>query len=395
MSDLPQDRLAVTLDIAGTGRRARLRGHGSWAARVHRLEVLRRFLERSAWREAKRRFFEGDASTRRYERLVLGERRAVLMDMPARPDGPPIRNGKSYSAIAHLAEDTRAVAAINEGLRSRGLSAPELFEADLANGFLVIEDLGDALYGRMMNERLPIDEPMTAAVAVLADIAAQDWPAATPIPSGGMHKLPHYDQDALEIEVELLIDWFWPLATQTTASEEARAGFLAVWRKLWPHVMIGKKTWVLRDYHSPNLLWLAGREGAARVGIIDTQDALLGHPAYDLGSMLQDARVEVRAQTARELLDYYCAYRTAAEKDFDEAAFRRAYLILATQRLTKVLGIFAKLAKRDNKPQYLRHLGKLNRYLEANFKAPVLAELKAWYDTHLPLEVRKRVASGR
>ncbi len=394
-AELPPDRLVVTLDIAGIGRKAHLQGHGSWRAQVRRLEALRLFLERSGWREAKRRFFEGDASTRRYERLALGGRRAVLMDMPARPDGPPIRNGKSYSAIAHLAEDVRAVAAINEALRSRGFSAPELFEADLANGFLLIEDLGDALYGRMMNERLPIDEPMTAAVTVLADMAGQDWPEAAPIPGGGMHNLLHYDQEALEIEVELLVNWFWPLARQTAASKEARAGFLAVWRKLWPEVMTGRKTWVLRDYHSPNLLWLAHRQRAARVGIIDTQDALLGHPAYDLGSILQDARVEVRAETARELLDYYCAHRTAAEKDFDEASFRRAYLILATQRLTKVLGIFARLAKRDGKPQYLRHLGKLNSYLEANFKAPVLAELKAWYDTHLPFELREQVASGR
>ena len=391
-SGLPNDRLVVSLDIAGAGRTARLDGRGSWAARVRRLETLNLFLQRSSWRNAERRFFEGDASTRRYERLTQGFRRAVLMDMPARPDGPPVRDGKSYSAIAHLAEDVRAVVAINEGLRSRGLSAPEVFEADLVHGFLIIEDLGDALYGRIMNQRLPVDEQMTAAVAILADIAAQDWPAVTPLSEGGFHTLPCYDQGALEIESELLIDWFWPLARGEEASAGARSAFLAAWRKLWPKVMTGRKTWVLRDYHSPNLLWMADRQGAARVGIIDTQDAVMGHPAYDLGSILQDARVEVRAETARDLLDYYCAYRAAAENDFDEETFRHAFLILSTQRLTKVLGIFARLAKRDGKPQYLRHIGKLNRYLEANLEAPILSELKAWYDAHLPLEMRRRVA---
>ena len=267
---LPHDRLTVSLDIAGTGRTARLDARGSWAQRVRRLEALQRFLQRSSWRGATRRFFEGDASTRRYERLTLGARRAVLMDMPARPDGPAVRDGKSYSAIAHLAEDVRAVVAINEGLRARGLSAPELFEADLENGFLIIEDLGDALYGRMMNQRLAIDEPMRAAVAILADIAAREWPSETPLPGGGSHKIPPYDQGALEIEIELLIDWFWPLARGNEASTQARSDFLAVWRKLWPEVMRGRKTWVLRDYHSPNLLWMADREGVARVGIIDT-----------------------------------------------------------------------------------------------------------------------------
>ena len=393
-ADLPHDRLFVSLASAGTGRTALLEGHGTWAKRVRRLEALQRFLQRTPWRDAERRFFEGDASTRRYERLTLGDRRAVLMDMSARPDGPPVRDGKSYSAIAHLAEDARAVVAINEGLRSRGLSVPELFEADLENGFLIMEDLGDALYARLIQQGQPIGEQMTAAIAILAEMAAQAWPTETPFP-GGSHEVPPYDQGALEIEVELLLDWFWPLLLGSEASPATRSGFLAVWRKLWPRVLTGKRVWVLRDYHSPNLLWMADRQGAARVGLIDTQDAVLGHPAYDLGSILQDARVEVGADSARQLLDYYCARRTAAEKDFDEPDFRNALLILSTQRLTKVLGIFARLAQRDGKPQYLRHIGRLNRYLEANLDAPVLTEVRAWYDAHLPLEARERVAAGR
>jgi aminoglycoside/choline kinase family phosphotransferase len=142
------------------------------------------------------------------------------------------------------------------------------------------------------------------------------------------------------------------------------------------------------------LLWLADRPDTARVGLIDTQDAVIGHPAYDLASLLQDARVLVPEEVATDYLDYYCAYRAAAESDFDEQAFRRAFLILSTQRITKILGIFARLSKRDGKHQYLHHLGKLNRYLETNLPQPVLADLKQWYAAHLPLSLRENIAEA-
>ena len=171
--------------------------------------------------------------------------------------------------------------------------------------------------------------------------------------------------------------------------------FSRIWRALWPHARPGRLHWTLRDYHSPNLLWLPDRQDTARVGLIDTQDAVLGHPAYDLASLLQDARVKSAPEVATDLLDYYCAYRSAAEEsDFDEQEFRRAFVILSTQRITKILGIFARLSKRDGKHQYLRHIGKLNRYLETNLKDPVLADLRRWYDTHLPLALREKLAGS-
>src|SRR5687768_13833623 len=164
---LPPDHLLVALELHDGGRRARLEGFGSWAARIERLEALTEFLGKSDWAGCERRFFEGDASTRRYERLRMKERHAVLMDMPQRPDGPPVRHGKPYSAIAHLAEDVRAVAALNNGLRARGFSAPEIFEANLEQGFLIIEDPGDHVFGRMANAGQPMSEPMAAAVKLL------------------------------------------------------------------------------------------------------------------------------------------------------------------------------------------------------------------------------------
>ncbi len=391
---LPDDRLELRLEHHDEGRRALIAAYGSWQSRLERLEALHRFLSGSEWASARRQYFEGDASTRRYERLAAAERRAILMDMPPRPDGPPVRDGRPYSAIAHLAEDVRAVVALNTGLRARGLSAPEIFACNIAEGFLVIEDLGDLVYGRMTNARQPMSEPMTAAVKLLADMASASWPEELHLCDGSVYRLPPYDHGALEIEVELLLDWFWPLLHGKAAPADAREDFLGIWRALWPHARPGRLHWTLRDYHSPNLLWLPDRQDTARVGLIDTQDAVLGHPAYDLASLLQDARVLVPQEVATDLLDYYCAYRSAEESDFDEQGFRRAFVILSTQRITKILGIFARLSKRDGKHQYLRHIGKLNRYLETNLKDPVLTDLRRWYDTHLPLALREKIAGS-
>lgn len=391
---LPQDCLLVALEIHNGGRRARIEGFGNWYVRLERLEALREFLGRSDWAGCERQFFEGDASTRRYERLRTKDCHAVLMDMPPRPDGPPVRCGRPYSAIAHLAEDVRAVVAVNNGLRARGLSAPEIFTAGMEQGFLVIEDLGDLVYGRMANAGQPMSEPMMAAVKLLADMAAQEWPDEIPLSDGAVHRLPPYDHDALEIEIELLLDWFWPLAHGAPAPDMVREQFLTLWRRLWPAIVPPRPTWTLRDYHSPNLLWLPDRHDTARVGLIDTQDAVMGHPAYDLASLLQDARVLVPEEVATELLDYYCAYRAAAEPDFDENACRQAFLILSTQRITKILGIFARLSRRDGKHQYLRHIGKLSRYLETNLRQPVLADLRQWYGAHLPSPLRDKIADA-
>jgi N-acetylmuramate 1-kinase len=237
-----------------------------------------------------------------------------------------------------------------------------------------------------------MSEPMTAAVKLLADMASAAWPEELRLCDGTVYRLPPYDQGALEIEVELLLDWVWPLLHGKDAAVGVREDFLRIWRALWPHARPGRPQLTLRDYHSPNLLWLPDRQDTARVGLIDTQDAVLGHPAYDLASLLQDARVLVPQEVATDLLDYYCAYRSANEFDFDEQGFRRAFVILSTQRITKILGIFARLSKRDGKHQYLRHIDKLNRYLETNLKDPVLADLKGWYDTHLPLALREKIA---
>ena len=310
------------------------------------------------------------------------------MDMPARPDGPPVKNGKPYSAIAHLAEDIRAVIAVNGVLVERGYSAPRAEVYDLEQGFAVMEDLGRNVYGRMMRAGEDMREPMAEAIAVLADMAARDWPADVAI-KGGTYHVPPYDVEAQLIEADLLASWFWPHITGTDIPDSARAEFESLWRGLLPLTQGGKRVWALRDYHSPNLLWMPEREGLRRVGIIDTQDALMGHPAYDVASMLQDARVDIGFDVADTLYEHYCALREKAGA-FDRAEFDLAYAILGAQRATKILGIFARLSKRDGKPGYLRHIPRVSRYLERDLAHPRLAELKAWFDRHMPATVRER-----
>jgi N-acetylmuramate 1-kinase len=387
--ELPDDRLEVALEVAGTGRRARLTGHGVWSDKLARIEAVRGFLLNDEWASARRLHLNGDASIRRYERLVSADgRTAVLMDMPARPDGPAIRNGRCYSAIAHLAENCRAVVAVNAGLRQAGLSAPELYAAHLDQGFLIIEDFGDRLYGRMIADGEDVCEPMAAAVDLLAYVAERDWPAAMPLPDGTEHRIADYDGDALSIELSLLADWFWPLVKGEAIPAVLLEAFDAAWAQALPAAHPDRPVWMLRDYHSPNLVWLPDRTGIERVGLLDTQDCVFGHPAYDLASLLQDARVDIPAALASTLFERYCATRQGSPR-FDRSGFEGAYAVLGAQRATKILGIFARLSRRDGKHQYLRHLPRVSRTLEANLAHPMLAPVRQWFDRHLPLSARE------
>jgi len=206
--------------------------------------------------------------------------------------------------------------------------------------------------------------------------------------------VPPFDLPALEIEIELLLDWFWPAACNEPAPQAARDEFARIWRPLFQRLQEEISGWVLRDYHSPNLIWLPEREGVARVGIIDFQDAMRGSHAYDLVSLTQDARRDVPADLEEHLLDFYCAEVGKADASFQPDLFRTAYAILGAQRNTKILGIFARLAARDGKAGYLRHIPRVSAYLERNLEHPELAELRDWYDRHLPASTRLQVATS-
>jgi len=195
--------------------------------------------------------------------------------------------------------------------------------------------------------------------------------------------LPTYDRDAFLIEVELLLDWY-VAHRGGTIGDDARTQFLSLWRAALTRAATGPVHWVLRDFHSPNLLWLADRTGIARVGLLDFQDALIGPPAYDVASLLQDARVDVPETMEFALLGRYAQARQADDPQFNLHGFVALYALMAAQRATKILGIFARLDRRDGKPQYLRHLPRVWGYLRRSLAQPTLAPLKAWYDAHVP-----------
>ncbi|MGH6867164.1 MAG: tRNA (adenosine(37)-N6)-threonylcarbamoyltransferase complex ATPase subunit type 1 TsaE [Methyloceanibacter sp.] len=383
---LPEDRLDVAIEETAEPdlRSIVLTGHGDWRARIERLAALAGFLDRAPYGEAVSRHLQGDASTRSYARLVLPDRTAILMNAPRQPDGPPIRGGKPYSALVHLAENVTPFVAISAALRGHGLSAPAIYAFDLDQGFLVLEDLGDRLFGGEVARGTPLAELWGQAVELLIELAGKSPPNLLPIEGHAPYRLPRYDAEAMLTEASLLIGWFWPALHGRETPAALREEFEALWRPILKEASQADPGWVLRDYHSPNLMWLPDREGIQRVGILDFQDALNGPLAYDLVSLLQDARLDVPEALEREQLARYCAARNRGNERFSSDDFRALYATLGAQRNSKILGIFARLAKRDGKRGYLAHIPRVARYLERDLTHPRLAGLRRFYQRELP-----------
>ena len=323
----------------------------------------------------------GDASVRAYERLTADDgQTAILMIAPPRAPGPILRFGKSYAEIARLAGDIRAFLAVGEGLRGLGYSTPRILGHSVANGLALLEDFGE--------ETIAIDDAPNApryaeATSLLADMHARELPSQLPV-DDGVYNIPVYDGEAMLIEVELALDWYAPAVARGAPSSGARMQFLGLWREALAPILARPTTWTLRDFHSPNLHWLADRDGLRRLGLIDFQDAVLGPPAYDVASLLQDARIEVPDELELRLLAHYTRRRANHDPEFDAQAFAAAYSVMAAQRATKILGLFTRLEKRDGKPQYLRHLPRIERTLTKNLAHPNLEPIRRWFETYLP-----------
>jgi N-acetylmuramate 1-kinase len=389
----------LTLNFSGSGevREIEMKIEGTWAGAFDRNKTIKTFLNLHNYGNAERIFFEGDASSRRYEKLHNHGKQVLLMDMPQRPDGPPVKNGKPYSQIAHLAENIKSVICVNGFLNLLGgYSTPKTLGFDYTNGLAIIEDLGSNVFGKMLLAGEDMTEPMLTAAELLADLARRAHTDKINFSVWGSYTIPPYDEAALLIETELLPKWFWPYINNTEPSEDIISSFDAAWKKLLLNAKQKSPQIVMRDFHSPNLLWIPDRKGILRVGLIDTQDAVMGHAAYDLVSMIQDARVDIPEDLAIQTFDHYITLRKAKANfntgtlsfanndDFSESEFRTAYAILGAQRATKILGIFARLNKRDGKPAYLKHMPRVSRYLAQNLEHPTLAELKQWYLNYLP-----------
>lgn len=340
------------------------------------------FLKRAGWSEAQAEPLAGDASTRRYERLTKGGDQALLMVAPPgaetpacpRAANPEERKALGYNALARLAgPNLNAFTAMARALRDAGLSAPEIYADDAQAGFALIEDLGDDLFARIVSDE---DEETLYRAAIDALIALRA--AAPKRPDAADYVMMDYDAPALFAETELLADYYWPLRKGAPIADDLKAELTALWTPLLKQVQT-PHSFVLRDYHAENLLWLPRRESIRRVGVIDFQDALYGAAAYDVVSLLEDARRDVAPELADAMRKHYI--ESASDTDgFHATSFERDYAILAAQRNAKILGIFARLAK----PRYLDLLPRVEGHFRRDMQRPGLEGLRKFFAYHLP-----------
>lgn len=313
-----------------------------------RAELLARFVAASGWSDARASVIAGDASNREYQRLETPDgKTAILMNAP--PD---------------KGEDVRPFVRIAQHLIQQGISAPDIYEQDHDNGFLLIEDLGDGLFYDLMAQDSAQQVPLYQAACDLL-IHLRTTPTLP---------LETCDVDWLSRATDMFFEWY-PLANPQTAARD----FMDAFKSALGPLDTEDRSVILRDFHAQNLLWLPERKGIARVGVLDFQDALLGHPAYDLVSVLQDARRDVPASIEAQMIAYYTDHAAC-----DPSAFRTAYALLGLQRNLRILGIFARLTVRDGKPGYADMIPRVHAYVLRNLRHPELAVLGEILLPHLP-----------
>lgn len=324
-----------------------------------RADIIDTFLDRVGWAAAERRPLAGDASFRRYIRLVAADgAQAMLMDAP-----PP-------------QEDVGPFLRIARHLRALGFSAPAILAADEAAGLLLLEDLGDQTFTRIIAEGGNERSLYELAVDVL--IVLHRNPEAASVAA------PPYDDGRLIAEAALFVDWYFPAVTGRPARDSTRGDYVALWRAAFPAARAVPNSLVLRDYHVDNLMRLDGRDGIAACGLLDFQDAVIGPVSYDFVSLVEDARRDIAPPLISAMVERYLAAFPA----LDPTAFNTSCAVLGAQRHAKVLGIFTRLDRRDGKPHYLRHIPRLWRLIERDLADPAMADLRAWFDAEIPPALR-------
>ncbi|MBR1777200.1 MAG: phosphotransferase [Alphaproteobacteria bacterium] len=328
-----------------------------------RSELLNAFLKKNHWDDAERKLLAVDASFRHYDRLTRGSETMVLMDAP-----PPM-------------EDVRPFLKIAKRLEALGYSAPHVYAQDEENGFVLLEDFGDATYTRLLKNGADERKLYELATDLLIDLHKHEEAEVIP------ENLPLYDEDALKQELMLFPDWFMPAAFGREADKNAVDDFVLIWEELYPIANNVPKTLVLRDYHVDNLMRLDSRKGVQACGLLDFQDALHGTITYDIMSLLEDARRDIAPDLFHDMRNRYMD--GLGKKIANREDFLASWTVLAAQRHIKVLGIFVRLCVRDKKNRYLQHLPRLWRLLERALEHPALGRLKVWFDKNIPADYRR------
>ncbi len=350
---------------------------------IRRKEELEKFLSGTEFSGAELQPLAGDASARRYVRAVKNGKKAMVMDTPA--------EGENFPAFVAIAEH----------LYKNGYSAPQILARDMQAGFLLLEDLGDDSYTKILSSlRAERSNPVPSG--------GENWIASSAMPPRNDEEelygtaidllaqwhnkptlsLPVYNEELYLREVSLFPDWYLPKIMGAEKAAALREEYMAIWKKILHSFPLAQNTFVHRDYHADNLMWLPERAGVARVGLLDFQDGVLGDPAYDMVSLLEDARRDVPPALVAKMIERYTA-ATAT----DSEKFNTTYHILGAQRNSKIVGIFVRLCVRDGKQNYLSYLPRVWAHLERDIKHPLLEELQDWLDKNVTKEFRGELAA--
>lgn len=335
------------------------------SSEITREETILTFLKKAGWESAVRHPIPGDASFRRYERLTKQDECAILMDAP-----PERENSRAYLNVQHY-------------LRHAGFSVPHILCESVEDGLMLLEDFGnDSVSSRLREDASQESAIYADAVTLLAEMAAQ---GLTQLAPSGSH-FPEYNDALLMQEVMLAAQWFLPEILPVGQVVEAVESYQKHWESVIAAADLSPQVITHRDYHADNLFLLSAKQGVARVGLLDFQDAVLGRPAYDLVSLLEDARRDVSAQVVEENLLRFCQL-----SGIDHSKFLQEYAFYGAQRNAKILGIFTRLYRRDGKSRYLGMVPRVWRYFDANLAHPSLAALKQWRDHYITPSVEARI----
>lgn len=375
--ELPGGRLDIILaeGEGRDGRRFEFRANGgNWAGRLDETLAVRALIDRCGFAGAGRHYLHGDASTRSFERATLGERSAVVMRWPAWRAFLDRADDDRYEDIVHLADSLTAFSAIADTLRRQGFRSPRVLGRDAERRLMLVEDLGSE---GIVRDGVPDTGRYLAAARRLADLAAVRWPEVAVDDEGGRWPMPRYDRRALLTEAGLFASWYLPRQTGQPLQADARAEWDTLWGGLLARFGDDHNALVLRDYHSPNILWQASGDP---IGLIDFQDGLLGPPAYDFAALITDARVDIPDELAAAMTAAYIERRRGLDAGFDAADFAERAVILGAQRNAKILGRFVEYAARTGRTHHLRFLPRVRANFEKALGEPVLAGLRLWYE---------------
>lgn len=314
-----------------------------------RPEKIERFLRHHGWDDAKTEKITSDASNRKYTRLFKKQNTSILMD------SDPTTNESIENFIYFTNQ-----------LRKQKFSAPKIYGQDICNGLLLLEDLGSDSFANILKSKPHLENHIyQEAINQLIEIRKNKIP----------HLTRKYDLKILLQEAVLFSEWYLsPLRASYESSH-----LLKILRVSLQETLKQDTTLVLRDYHAENLMWLPDRRNNRRVGLLDYQDALAGNPAYDIASLLKDARREVPKKLQEELIKYFLK-----KTNLDHAVFSRDYSILSAQRNLKIIGIFSRLSIRDNKSGYLDLIPRVWKNLQDDLKHPSLNELSEFIKSNSP-----------